>query len=112
MSCPSRAGRYRLGQEGIITGKVGMQLEHVGDLVTEEREQDRAAADAGDAIAGRSGDMHRVDVPMTVTVYVDEVRAEGAVRGFRELAVVAEHGVQALVVARERAAARHVLDHV
>src|SRR4051812_1358598 len=100
----------RLAQERIVPGEVGVQLEQIRHLVTEEREHDRPAAHPGHPVAGGRCDMDRRHVPMPVTVYVDQVRAEGAVGHLRQLAVVGQDSVGALVVAGSRALTRHVLN--
>src|SRR3954451_11687023 len=70
----------RLAQERIVPGEVGVQLEQIRHLVTEEREHDRAAARPGHAVAGRRGDVDSGHMPVPIAVYVDQVRTEGAGR--------------------------------
>src|SRR5690348_8479559 len=82
-------------EEGVVPSEIGVCLEQIGDLLREAGEQDRAAAHTSHAVARSTGLVDRNDVPMPVSVRVDQVRTERSVREVVERAVVAQHGLDA-----------------
>src|SRR5437764_14568656 len=94
----SRRATTSSTEKGVISREVAGEVEHVGDLVTKECEQDRAAGHPGHAVSGRADLVVGDDMSMPVTVHVDQVRASRAVGDLRQLRVVTEHRFDAFVV--------------
>src|SRR4051812_42131166 len=95
-------------QEGDISRNIRPEFEHVGHLVADKGEDQRAARDTRDATSSCGGLVQRCDVPVPIAMGVDEVGPERPVRHFRELAVIAEDCVSSLVVTGKRAVPGYV----